>query len=114
MGNLRTPAQLYTKAYSLLKEQSQGSSRVALSVAFRIAETYASSSQHELAMRYVPSLSLLVQTTVYLTKTASLRAYRRLSRRISGRLSSARSASCGTSAPRSLVASKSPLGFCSK
>lgn len=44
-------SQLFTKAYSLLKEQDHSQTRTALFVAFRIAETYAQSDQHEMAMR---------------------------------------------------------------
>jgi hypothetical protein len=43
--------ELFTKAYSLLKEQEQSQNRIALFVAFRIGETYCQSGQYEMAMR---------------------------------------------------------------
>lgn len=43
--------QLFTKAYSLTKEQTVPQARLALFIAFRIAETYSSSGQWDMAMR---------------------------------------------------------------
>lgn len=43
--------ELYTKAYSLVKDQEHAHDRVGLYLAYRIAETYCSSDQYELAMR---------------------------------------------------------------
>lgn len=45
--------ELFTKSYSLLKEQRYAQDRVALFVAFRIAETYCQSGQYDMAMRWV-------------------------------------------------------------
>ena len=47
--------QLFTKAYSLLKEPEYARTRMALFVAFRIAETYCQSGQYEMAIRYIKS-----------------------------------------------------------
>lgn len=44
--------ELFTKAYSLLKEQDLSQDRVALYVANRIAETYCESGQYDLAIRF--------------------------------------------------------------
>ncbi|ORY33796.1 Foie gras liver health family 1-domain-containing protein [Naematelia encephala] len=49
--------ELFTKAYSLFKEQDPGHGRIALMVAFRIAETYCQSDQHNLAMRFFGRIS---------------------------------------------------------
>jgi hypothetical protein len=47
--------ELYTKAYSLFKDQARGhghaQDRVGLYVAYRIAETYCASEQYDLALR---------------------------------------------------------------
>jgi len=49
--------ELFTKAYSLLKDQDYPQTRMALFVAFRIAETYCQSGQHEMAMRFFDRIS---------------------------------------------------------
>jgi hypothetical protein len=49
--------ELYTKAYSLFKEQEGAQNRTALYVAYRIAETYCSAEQYDLAMRYAEPLA---------------------------------------------------------
>ncbi|WRT67104.1 uncharacterized protein IL334_004070 [Kwoniella shivajii] len=50
--------ELFTKAYSLLKEQDHAQNRMALFVAFRIAEVYCQSGQHEMALRFFDRISL--------------------------------------------------------
>ncbi|KAK4688106.1 trafficking protein particle complex subunit 11, partial [Tremellales sp. Uapishka_1] len=49
--------ELFTKAYTLLKEQEFAQTRVALYVAFRIAETYCQSGQYDMAMRFFDRIS---------------------------------------------------------
>ncbi|KAL7423964.1 hypothetical protein Q5752_001549 [Cryptotrichosporon argae] len=49
--------ELFTKAYTLLKDQHYAQTRVALYVAFRIAETYCQAGQYELAMRFFERIS---------------------------------------------------------
>ncbi|WWD15882.1 hypothetical protein CI109_100306 [Kwoniella shandongensis] len=49
--------ELFTKAYSLLKEQAYAQNRVALFVAFRIAETYCQAGQYDMAMRFFDRIS---------------------------------------------------------
>jgi hypothetical protein len=44
--------ELFTKAYSLLKDQDLAQTRIALYVAYRIADVYCTSGQHDMAMRY--------------------------------------------------------------
>nr|XP_018263872.1 uncharacterized protein I303_03747 [Kwoniella dejecticola CBS 10117]OBR86030.1 hypothetical protein I303_03747 [Kwoniella dejecticola CBS 10117] len=50
--------ELFTKAYSLLKEQDHVQNRMALFVAFRIAEVYCQSAQYEMALRFFDRISL--------------------------------------------------------
>ncbi|WVR05238.1 hypothetical protein IAU60_002250 [Kwoniella sp. DSM 27419] len=50
--------ELFTKAYSLLKEQERVQNRMALFVAFRIAEVYCQSNQYDLALRFFDRISL--------------------------------------------------------
>ncbi|KAK8869844.1 hypothetical protein IAR55_000412 [Kwoniella newhampshirensis] len=49
--------ELFTKAYSLLKDQQYAQNRLALFVAFRIAETYCQSGQYEMAIRFFDRIS---------------------------------------------------------
>ncbi|KAK6902899.1 hypothetical protein I203_108159 [Kwoniella mangroviensis CBS 8507] len=49
--------ELFTKAYSLLKEQDHAQNRLALFVAFRIAEVYCQSAQYDLALRFFDRIS---------------------------------------------------------
>ncbi|WWC69487.1 uncharacterized protein I206_103428 [Kwoniella pini CBS 10737] len=49
--------ELFTKAYSLLKEQDHAQNRMALFVAFRIAEVYCQSAQYEMAIRFFDRIS---------------------------------------------------------
>jgi hypothetical protein len=53
--------QLFTKAYSLTKEQAVPQARLALFIAFRIAETYSSSGQWEMAMRFFDRIAKTYQ-----------------------------------------------------
>lgn len=50
-------AQLFSKAYSLLKDLPSPSNRTALYIAYRIAETYNFSGQHEMAIRFFDRIS---------------------------------------------------------
>ncbi|WVW83128.1 hypothetical protein I302_105146 [Kwoniella bestiolae CBS 10118] len=49
--------ELFTKAYSLLKEQDHAQNRMALFVAFRIAEVYCQSAQYDMALRFFDRIS---------------------------------------------------------
>lgn len=49
--------QLFSKAYSLLKDLPSPSNRTALYIAYRIAETYNLSGQHEMAIRFFDRIS---------------------------------------------------------
>jgi hypothetical protein len=84
--------ELYTKAYSLFKEQEQAQDRTALYAAYRIAETYCANDQYDLAMRCA-LLSLIHQRRAIVhtavdsmdaNSVASLIGSRRPSRRTNG------------------------------
>ncbi|OCF45455.1 hypothetical protein I317_00702 [Kwoniella heveanensis CBS 569] len=49
--------ELFTKSYSLLKEQEHAQNRMALFVAFRIAEVYCQSNQYDMALRFFDRIS---------------------------------------------------------
>ncbi|WVQ77984.1 hypothetical protein IAT38_000065 [Cryptococcus sp. DSM 104549] len=49
--------ELFSKSYSLLKEQAYAQNRIALFVAFRIAETYCQAGQYDMAMRFFDRIS---------------------------------------------------------
>ncbi|OWZ51735.1 hypothetical protein C351_03530 [Cryptococcus neoformans c8] len=49
--------ELFSKAYSLLKDLPSPSNRTALYIAYRIAETYNLSGQHEMAIRFFDRIS---------------------------------------------------------
>ncbi|WWC90065.1 uncharacterized protein L201_004998 [Kwoniella dendrophila CBS 6074] len=49
--------ELFTKSYSLLKEQEHSQNRMALFVAFRIAEVYCQSAQYDMALRFFDRIS---------------------------------------------------------